>query len=1760
MPSVPREKYPEMNWRAADKVAAWKVFKRRMEVIFVADQIPEERQWALILVAGGDEAYNRWDTLEDTVQDRKKVDQVWLAFEKSFEQSTSFWHFRDTYLGDFRQDESETTADLDLRIKQTVKGCQWQKESEEERMIDLLYHATIYYEIRKFVQESDRNALTYEMVIEKAKAHERNVLEYKDHQASHGGANSAPSYNNPLLSAHALSKRRPSGRGNNGQRCGKCGKSHERGNCPAYGKSCNRCKGINHFQAVCRSKVAAKTGQSPHRSKKSQPQRRGSTGSYKGKGGGKKKKTPKKPPKQNAYAVTMKNSVPSEVTTTSGGEREKQGNVSSKTVLSGPEEEGTYNRFSCFAVHSKMSQSTNAESKPTGLYTDTDPDARSEIITDVTIRLPGKAGTMMMEVKVDPGAQPSCIPLHKFKTLFPHLCRDGLPREGLLDNTQNEFQSYNGGDMTCYGHLLIDVKDRVTKKYHPIRFYVMNTDVPRILISHAAAYWLGLVKVLCVNKAPRIKRQVASIDKKSDFQAKSGHFRTNTPNSASSSQKKQTTPKTVTSGASNIPSPRMHSFEDANKKAKKKATGVRPSRDVDVSDGEQHSQDEASATTGKEPKTSKQGNSVHSGPNKKITDRVKDGPFSNKTGNDFNAKHGPKMKHTSKKAPRRKYYRPSDDTKTFQINSKGHLQCLQDPKLIHRPNDKGKLPGSREAPIYHEPGTVSCKTVEDLKKLYPNSFDRLGSLKGAYNIRIDPSVKPATHARRKVPIESKEAIDRELDFLIEEEIITEQVEPTPWVSSVTFPRKPNGEVRVCLDPSNLNKAIIREHHKPMTVEEIAHELAGATVYTKADALKAFLQIHLTHEASLLTTFNSHRGRLRFLRMPFGAKMSQDVFQLRMDAILEQCPGVIGIHDDMVIFGVDQEDHDANLINLLNVCQKEGLVLNSKKLELRRERVTFFGAEYSAQGMHPDPKKVQGITEMTAPTDKQQLQSFLGMVNYMGTFIPNLSHHTEPLRAMLKKDNVFHWEDQQTRSFQQVKTLIAKANTTPLRYYDRDLPVTVQADASLRGLGACLIQKHKGKDQPIAFASKSLTDAETRYANIERELLAIVFACQRFSTYLLGRSFIAESDHKPLEMIAMKNLANAPPRLQRMLLELQRYDVTIKYRPGKEMQLADALSRCPARASQEIKLDMRVDYIAFTKPWIEKLKDSTQRDPILATVYQLTQQGWPHQRRHVPRMARRYWDFRDELSTDDGLLLKGPRLIIPGELQEEYLSRLHEGHLSANKVQENAKQHMYWTGIDADIEDYTKRCQECIKRSQVPKEPLQPHDIPEGPWRKLGMDYFAFDGNSYVLICDYFSKFPFLYRAKTSFWSLRDRLIDLFSIEGYPDEIVSDNGPPFQSKEFAKFLSGLGIKHTTSSPGYPRSNGFIERHIQTVKNMLSKSSNTRSFQEVLADLRTTRIGTGLPSPAEILHGRNLTTRAQAEIDIKAIRSVLQERQLKMMLDHDSSRRAKKARPLVVGERCHVLGPGNKWIDAFISDLREPQPSSSDSQPASSQPVSETTTSESSVSLPSSPSGSSCTASTSTSGTDSSSSETSSESSSQPSSNASSPETSSSASTSRSTSPELLEMERSFNSLLAGTRDRQSHPVTRSQMDNLRDQQQRIAVLKQVASQPQNQQRPVSAPPVANMPLPPYPRRRPSDKGSKSQVQAENANAPRKSSDSETDRLQDIQEEPRRRIGPSRVKELAKFFTPTSDEEENSRVNNRTRRKKLFEPKREEESEK
>ena len=188
--------------------------------------------------------------------------------------------------------------------------------------------------------------------------------------------------------------------------------------------------------------------------------------------------------------------------------------------------------------------------------------------------------------------------------------------------------------------------------------------------------------------------------------------------------------------------------------------------------------------------------------------------------------------------------------------------------------------------------------------------------------------------------------------------------------------------------------------------------------------------------------------------------------------------------------------------------------------------------------------------------------------------------------------------------QKLKSLIAEAQKRSLKFYNRNLPLTVQADASKHGLGAALLQQ----GQPVAFASKSLSDTEKRYANIERELLSVVFACEHFQTYLLGREFTVESDHKPLEMIALKNLVAAPPRLQRMLLRLQPFDCNIKYKPGKEMLLADALSRLPSPANTTIELDMRINHHGFTTNWIRQIEAETSTDPILSIVYNFTLDG------------------------------------------------------------------------------------------------------------------------------------------------------------------------------------------------------------------------------------------------------------------------------------------------------------------------------------------------------------------------------------------------------------------------------------------------------------------------------------------------------------------------------------------------------------------------
>ena len=518
-PPPPPERYPEMDWRAVDKVAEWRIFKKKMTIIFIADGIPLEQQYAKVLVAGGNEAFNRWQTIEPLMQadgkdPAKEIDAFWDYFEKSFEQTASHWHYIDQYLSDFRQEPDESTADLDISICELVKGCKFPEDQVECRRLELLFHATNLFVIREHIVDTP-NA-RYEECVKKAKQHERTVSDFKDHASSRGATGSSiPSFQDPLLTAHAVQwSRRPSGR--------------KGGACPAYGTKCFKCGGMNHFKQFCRTRLSSSSskGQSPYPKKGKQPHRdRRSSGGYKGKGKGQAKGgggggTPHKKKQQfrnknKAYSVTLKetsNSVPSAPLEASEPvQLSRKGKVKSQnSVLSGPPIEGTSNPFACDAVHSKLSPThngSNAASKR--LYTDTDPTSQTEIITDIQVKKPARSGSLWMEVKVDPSSEANCMPLHKFKTLFPYLCRDGKPKEGALVPSTAEFTGYGGTDMQSLGYLELHSQNISTKKYHILKFHVLETDSPRILVCHAAAHWIGLVKVLCINKAP--KRQVDSL-------------------------------------------------------------------------------------------------------------------------------------------------------------------------------------------------------------------------------------------------------------------------------------------------------------------------------------------------------------------------------------------------------------------------------------------------------------------------------------------------------------------------------------------------------------------------------------------------------------------------------------------------------------------------------------------------------------------------------------------------------------------------------------------------------------------------------------------------------------------------------------------------------------------------------------------------------------------------------------------------------------------------------------------------------------------------------------------------------------------------------------------------------------------------------------------------------------------------------------------------------------------------------------------------
>lgn len=838
--------------------------------------------------------------------------------------------------------------------------------------------------------------------------------------------------------------------------------------------------------------------------------------------------------------------------------------------------------------------------------------------------------------------------------------------------------------------------------------------------------------------------------------------------------------------------------------------------------------------------------------------------------------------------------------------------------------------------------SVNCAINEDyttvrdkhhMKAMFPDVFDGIGKLEGEYHITVDPSVPPVIHAPRKVPIALKPNIKEELEDMEKQEVITKvrEGEPTDWVNSLVYSERKNGKLRICLDPKDLNRAIKRDHHVTPTLEEVLPNFRNKKVFSILDARCGYWAVQLDDESSYLTTFNSPFGRYRFRRMPFGLRMSQDVFQAKLDQALEGLEGVVGIGDDLVIAGDNDDEHDKFLIAFLQRCRKVGLRLNFEKCVIKQPSIKFYGLICNGSGIQPDPDKVSALKQMAPPTCVQELQSFLGMATYMSPFIKNASSLTAPLRDLTTKDSEFEWSASHQRAFDSIKSAICEEVT--LAYFDPQKPITLQVDSSLKGLGAALIQEGK----PVAFASKALTETESRYANIERELLAVVYGCERFHTYLYGQSFTVESDHKPLASIHLKHLTSAPPRLQRMLLRLQPYDLCIKYKPGKDMLLADALSRLsPEESGPVADMDVRIHSVfpQFTEDLFTQIRDETLKDTELNALRETVYSGWPESPKEVPYLCKPYWNFRDEIAIEDGMLIKGSRIIIPKVLQSRILSSLHEPHQGTEKTKLRARTCVYWNNINKDIDNITKSCSICQEsQNSQAKEPLMQSEIPPRAWHTVGTDLFYLDQDEYLLISDYYSKYPFVRKipqGESNSKTVANLTKQIFTEHGIPVNVRSDNGPHYTGNAFKQFSHEYGFNHITSSPHYARSNGFIESQVKLVKRTIKKAKlDGKDPNKALLNLRTTPIDNKLPSPAELLLGRqiqdNLPRRLPRSNDSEDVHNNLSRRQMDQKFYHD--RNVRDLPPLSVGQDVSVQLPTTKkWVPGIVTEKCDKTPRS------------------------------------------------------------------------------------------------------------------------------------------------------------------------------------------------------------------------------------------
>lgn len=810
-------------------------------------------------------------------------------------------------------------------------------------------------------------------------------------------------------------------------------------------------------------------------------------------------------------------------------------------------------------------------------------------------------------------------------------------------------------------------------------------------------------------------------------------------------------------------------------------------------------------------------------------------------------------------------------------------------------------------------------SVKELCEKYREIFKpALGTVKDfKASIHLKADARPKFFRSRPIPFAQMPQFRAEIKRLVEQKIII-PIKFSDWASPIVIARKPNDSIRICGDfKVAVNSQIDIEQYPLPTRENLFHTIRNGKYFSKIDLKDAYLQMELDDHSKKIMVINTPLGLYQYQRLPYGIASAPAIFQKHIEQLLYGIKGCANYLDDIIISAPTLELHFHRLKQVFSILLSNGIRCKEEKCAFLQKEITYLGRKIGARGILPDESGLLAVKNLKPPRNLKELEAFLGKVNYYNNFVKDFSTIAAPLNMLRRKNTKFVWGKSQQKSFEQLKLQIV--NATQLAYFQDNLPLVLATDASPYGLGAVISHIYEdGSERPIAFASKTLDKHQQNYSQIEKEGLAIIFGVKRFHQFLYGRKFLLLTDHKPLLSIFNPNKqlpTMAAHRIQRWAITLMAYNFEIKYRKTTDHANADALSRLPIGMDKKFdKEEESCHFISFDKfPLKTEIYKYSKLDKTIQTVCNFIKNGWPNKLSVDKQYLKPFFDRRDNLTIYNNLLCMETdyiRVIIPERLRQNMLNLLHNGHWGVVKMKQLARQNIWWHNIDKDIERLSSMCEVCKIHNQAPARSYVSWPKSTKPWDRIHIDFAGPIFNTMWLICvDAYSQFPYISSMKnTTTEDTISALTAIFSIEGLPNTIVSDNGTQLTSEKFNQFCSKLGIQHIKTTPFHPASNGLAERFVRTFKTAVTKNleDNLSVKDAVLKFLNTYRF---MPndegkSPAELLRVRQVRTIWSQLFELR--RETIQ-------------RSSSEITKYQINDTVYVknFGKGKKWLKGIIS---------------------------------------------------------------------------------------------------------------------------------------------------------------------------------------------------------------------------------------------------